>query len=270
MKLKFLLFFVASAISLHSFAGEYNFDGTDYDRNIKTLDWSEEFDVDGRPNPEKWDYEVGYVRNKEAQYYTKDDPKNTRVENGMLVIEAVKDESSPNKITSASVITLNKKEFLYGRIEVRAKIPGGRGTWPAIWLLGVNRSKLGWPKCGEIDIMEEVGFDEDVLTANVHTYGSAKLKTENIKKGWRRKIENACADFHVYALEWTPQSLKFFIDGKFLGEYPRPKNPDYWHFDKPMYLLMNLAIGGSWGGKKGIDDAIFPAKYYIDYVRYYK
>ena len=118
--------------------------------------------------------------------------------------------------------------------------------------------------------MEEVGFDEDVLTANVHTYGSAKLKTENIKKGWRRKIENACADFHVYALEWTPQSLKFFIDGKFLGEYPRPKNPDYWHFDKPMYLLMNLAIGGSWGGKKGIDDAIFPAKYYIDYVRYYK
>ena len=109
MKLKCLLFFVASAISLHSFAGEYNFDGTDYDRNIKTLDWSEEFDVDGRPNPEKWDYEVGYVRNKEAQYYTKDDPKNTRVENGMLVIEAVKDESSPNKITSASVITLNKK-----------------------------------------------------------------------------------------------------------------------------------------------------------------
>lgn len=111
MKLKCLLFFVASAISLHSFAGEYNFDGTDYDRNIKTLDWSEEFDVDGRPNPEKWDYEVGYVRNKEAQYYTKDDPKNTRVENGMLVIEAVKDESSPNKITSASVITLNKKDF---------------------------------------------------------------------------------------------------------------------------------------------------------------
>ncbi|MFR6032259.1 MAG: hypothetical protein ACLUKN_03180 [Bacilli bacterium] len=111
---------------MHSFAGEYNFDGTDYDRNIKTLDWSEEFDVDGRPNPEKWDYEVGYVRNKEAQYYTKDDPKNTRVENGMLVIEAVKDESSPNKITSASVITLKKKEYLYVRIEVPAqKFPEG-------------------------------------------------------------------------------------------------------------------------------------------------
>lgn len=270
MNLKYPLLLAFCSLSAFSFAGEYNFEGTDYDRSIKTLDWAEEFDKDGRPNPEKWDYEVGYVRNKEAQYYTKDDPKNTRVEGGMLVIEAVKDESAKNKITSASVITLNKKEFLFGRIEVRAKIPGGRGTWPAIWLLGVDRSKLGWPKCGEIDIMEEVGFDEDVLTANVHTYGSIKLKTEKIKKGWRRTIENACDDFHVYALEWTPQSLKFFIDGKFLGEYPRPKNPDYWHFDSPMYLLINLAIGGSWGGQKGIDDAIFPAKYYIDYVRYYK
>jgi len=265
-------FIALSAISLLcGCKKEYNFEGTEYNRNIKTLVWADEFDKDGAPNPENWIYEVGYVRNKEAQFYTFNDRKNVRVENGMLVIEAHKDSSAKNPITSGSIKTVGKREFLHGRIEARAKIPSGRGTWPAIWTVGVPlKEGDGWPKNGEIDIMEYVGYNPKVMTANVHTYGSVRLKTDKVKNGFQKEIADLDTEWHTYALEWTKDELKFFIDGKQFGSYPRPANANYWAFDNPHFMIVNLAIGGAWGGNKGIDDAIFPAKFLVDYIRYYR
>ena len=131
------------------------------------LIWSDEFDYTGSPAAESWGYETGYIRNKELQYYTSD-LKNVRVEEGLCLINALLEERE-DSITSASINTFGKQEFLYGRIEVRAKIPSALGTWPAIWMLGTNRSELGWPACGEIDIMEHVGYDPDRIHANIHT-----------------------------------------------------------------------------------------------------
>ena len=243
----------------------------DYNPKINRLVWSDEFDGSGMLDGSKWGYEEGYIRNKEAQFYTREDSKNVRRENGILTIEAHK--AADGKITSGSVNTLGKFDFLYGRVEVRAKVPKGRGTWPAIWMMGTDIKKVGWPKCGEIDILEQVGFNPKSFQANVHTYGSIRLDKNGkhpIPKGWKKIFENY-EDWHTYALEWYPDALKFFYDGEFIGEYKKDdRYPEHWHFNKPMYLLINLAIGGSWGGQKGIDDAIFPARYEIDWVRYYK
>lgn len=247
------------------------------------LVWSDEFDKPGLPDPAKWDYETGFVRNHEAQFYTKERLENARVENGLLVIEARK-EKWPNpafnpantnrgpefaEYTSASLRTLGKASWTYGKIEVRAQVPAARGVWPAIWTLGTNMHQVGWPTCGEIDIMEFVGYDPGVIHANVHMkkYNHAK----GTGKGDKITIPDACTAFHVYALEWYPDRMEFFVDGK---KYFTFKNegtgPDAWPFFKDEYLILNLAIGGDWGGQKGIDAAAFPQKYLIDYVRVYQ
>jgi len=249
------------------------------------LVWSDEFDRDGLPDPAKWTYEEGFVRNQEAQYYTRARAENARVERGVLVLEARK-EQFPNpryepgatswqrgrqfaEYTSASVTTEGRAAWRYGRIEVRAKLPTGRGTWPAIWMLGVNRREVGWPRCGEIDIMENVGFDPDIIHANIHTEAYNHVKKTG--KGASIRIEKPYADFHVYALEWTPERLDFFVDDQKYFSYNNEKTgPAVWPFDQPFYLILNVAIGGAWGGQKGIDDSIFPQRMEVDYVRVYE
>lgn len=244
-----------------------------YNKDIDSLVWAEEFNYKGHPKSENWGYEVGHVRNKEAQYYTRRDKKNVRVRKGCLEITALRSVEEPKdnspRITSGSINTNGKQEFMYGRIEVRAKIPTGRGAWPAIWMLGVSRGSKGWPECGEIDIMENVGFDPTAFHQTVHTPGSLK-EPGKIKRSVRVELD-AFTDFHVFALEWYPDRLDFFIDGqKYLVYERREDLPEFWRFDKPQYLLLNLAVGGTWGGTKGIDNSIFPLKYYVDWVRYYK
>ncbi len=240
----------------------------------RTLVWNDEFDGTGLPDASKWDYETGYVRNKEAQEYRVASLKNSHLENGKLVIEAHKE--AEGKVSSASVMTRGKKDFLYGRIDVSAKMPRGVGVWPAIWTLGTNigEKNVGWPSCGEIDIMEFVGFQPGMTHFNVHTYGTICLdkgKNTLVAKGWQIPCADLSDKFHVYSLDWTEKNLKMFFDNMLVGVYPKLKGqPDYWPFDKPQYLLLNLAIGGAWGGQKGIDDSIFPARYEIDFVRYYK
>jgi beta-glucanase (GH16 family) len=251
------------------------------------LVWSDDFDQPGLPDPSKWDYEEGFIRNNEAQYYTRARQENARIENGMLVIEARKEvfknpQYDPQsqgqgrsrrsresaQYTSASLTTRGKAAWTYGRIEVRAKLPPGHGTWPAIWMLGTDR-RAGWPACGEIDIMEFVGFDPGIIHANIHVkkYNHV-LKTG---KGSQITISDAAEAFHVYALEWTPQRLDFFVDDKKYFTFENENTgSDVWPFDKDAYLILNLAIGGAWGGAKGIDDACFPQRYYIDYVRVYQ
>lgn len=249
------------------------------------LVWSDEFDRDGLPDPSRWTYEEGFVRNQEAQYYTVARAENARVERGVLIIEARK-ERFPNAryepgarswqrsrpfadYTSASLTTEGKAAWRYGRIEVRAKLPTGRGTWPAIWMLGVNIREVGWPRCGEIDIMENVGFDPETIHANIHT--EVYNHVRRTQKGGSTKVEKPYADFHVYAVEWTPEKMDFFVDDRSYFTFTNEKTgPAVWPFDQPYYLILNVAVGGAWGGRKGIDESVFPQRMEVDYVRVYQ
>jgi len=256
---------------------------------VKTEDWNlvwaDEFDKPAQPDPAKWTYEEGFIRNNELQYYTRARRENARVENGMLVIEAAKERyriplDSPgsgkrNKgreyadYTSASLTTLGKASWTYGRIEVRAKLPAGRGMWPAIWTLGTNIGEVGWPACGEIDIMENVGFDPDTIHANIHTKSYNHVMGTN--KGSQITIPKPYQDFHVYAIEWRPERLDFFVDKtKYFTFENEGKGANAWPYDKPQHLILNIAVGGAWGGQKGIDETVFPQRMYVDYVRVYQ
>jgi len=227
-----------------------------------TLVFSDEFDANGALDPAKWGYETGSIRNHEAQYYTSR-PENVRVESGNLVVEGRKEAYQSYAYTSASINTLGRFEFLYGRVEVRAKLPTGNGAWPAIWMLGTNRAQVGWPTCGEIDIMESVGFDPLVIHASVHT--AAYNHTIGTQKTAVVTVTNPWEDFHLYAMEWYPDRIDIFVDGqKYFTFRNEGAGSSTWPFDKPQYLLINLAIGGSWGGQKGINDASFPQRYLID------
>lgn len=252
--------------------------------DVWKLVWADEFDYRGLPDSKKWDYEEGFVRNKEEQYYTRDRMENARVENGCLVIEGRKEQfknpwfdpnASTNNwkrsrefagYTAASLVTHGRASWQYGRIEVRAKLPQGGGVWPAIWMLGTNITQVGWPACGEIDIMEFVGHDPGHLHATVHWRGAGGHKSSGNKLATDRPFD----DFHVYALEWFPDRMDFYFDQTTYHSFPLAKagetaeNP----FHKPHYLLVNLALGGSWGGR--IDDTILPQKFLVDYVRVYE
>jgi beta-glucanase (GH16 family) len=230
------------------------------------LVWADEFDQPGRPDPATWGYEEGHLRNNEAQFYR---PENARVEDGRLIIEARLDEAAEHPITSASLKTEGKRSFLYGRIAIRAKLPTGRGTWPALWTMGTNLRKVNWPLCGEIDIVENVGYDPKQIHANVHTDAYNHLKKNN--RGRRIDGGEPWADFHEYAVEWYPDRLEFFYDDtRYFTFRKESDDPAVWPFAEPHFILMNLAIGGHWGGLKGIDKTLFPHRFEIDYVRHYQ
>ena len=249
------------------------------------LVWSDEFEKDGAPDPTKWGYEVGFVRNAELQYYTRDRRENARVEGGKLLIEARK-EAWPNPgykkgsknwqeerkeaaYTSASLETAGKADWTYGRFEVRAKLPFGRGMWPAAWMLGSNIPTAGWPLCGEIDIMENVGYDPDKAHFNVHT--KAYNHSIGTGKGTSVALKRPDLAFHTYGIEWNKDQIEFFLDNKSVFTFKNEgTGVDTWPYDKPEYFILNSAVGGGWGGQKGVDDSIFPARYEIDYVRVFQ
>ncbi|MFP2905789.1 family 16 glycosylhydrolase [Pyxidicoccus sp. 3LFB2] len=233
------------------------------------LVWQDEFDGTGLPDATRWGYEVGYVRNNESQYYTQGRVENARRENGQLILEARRDGWNGHAITSASIITKGKKSFLYGRIEVRAKLPMGKGTWPAFWMLGTDIDQVGWPACGEIDIMEYVGFSPTTIHGTVHTpfyyHGSAAGP-----RGGNTQASSPWLDYHLYAIEWFPDRIDFFVDSVKYFTFHNEGTSAKWPFSKPHYLLLNLAIGGSWGGQQGVDLSLFPHRVYVDYVRVYE
>jgi beta-glucanase (GH16 family) len=230
-----------------------------------TLVFADEFDTPGSLDPAKWGYEIGSIRNNELQYYTSRS-ENVRLEGGNLVIEGRKEAYQGYGYTSASVNTKKRFEFQYGKVEVRAKIPSGVGTWPAIWMLGANIDQVGWPSCGEVDIMENVGFDPLKIYGTIHTLAGSGGNG----KGSNVTLANPWEDFHVYAIEWYADRIDFFVDGQKYFTYANDGSSRAWPFDKPQYLLLNLALGGAWGGQKGMDDSAFPHRYLIDYVRIYK
>ena len=231
------------------------------------LVWEDQFDRPGLPDASRWDYEVGLVRNNERQYYTHARSKNARVEDGLLVIEAHREAFEGAEYTSASLTS--RASWTYGRIEVRAQLPRGRGTWPAIWTLGTNIREVGWPRCGEIDIMEHVGFDPGRIHANIHTQAYNHVQRTN--KGNSLLVSRPDETFHVYEAIWTPTQIEMLVDGQRYFTFAKEAGGEaVWPFDQPQYLILNLAIGGSWGGQQGIDDAALPARYLIDYVRVYR
>ena len=234
------------------------------------LVWSDEFNINGLPDSTKWSYDVGGDGwgNQELEFYTKRRLENARVENGSLIIEARKEKWQNSNYTSARLVSKGKGDWKYARIEVKAKLPRGLGTWPAIWMLA-STTPLKWPDDGEIDIMEHVGFDPGVIHASVHCKKYNHII--NTQKTAVTQVSDCMDAFHVYAVEWTKDSITMFIDDKKYFTFAN-EHSDYsaWPFDQPMHLLLNVAFGGGWGGQKGIDDSIFPQKMWVDYVRVYQ
>ncbi len=244
--------------------------GTESEWNYELV-WSDEFAQDGPPDPLLWDYDVGGDGwgNQELQFYTPGD--NAYVRDGQLVVELRREEKGGRNYTSARLVTRGKGDWLYCRIEVRAKLPEGVGTWPAVWMLPTDWAYGDWPFSGEIDIMEHVGFDPNVIVQSVHTarnHGGEALSG-------RKQVAGACGEFHVYGMEWLPDRIVFSVDGEVTGTYaPEPgaaaQASEIWPFDRRMHLLINLAFGGTWGGATGVDDGCLPARLTVDYVRVYQ
>ena len=235
------------------------------------LVWSDEFNYQGHPDPTKWDYEEGFVRNQDSQYYTRARLENARVEGGNLVLECRKEHFTPTNhppvdYTAASLTTQNLASWQYGRIEVRAKFPQGKGVWPAIWMLGTNIPLVGWSACGEIDIMEFVGKEPKGIHGTLHFAVDGKHQSD----GGTLETNQPFAAFHNYAIEWTPERIDFLFDDVKYHSVLLAKadqgagNP----FRAPQYLILNFALGGAWGG--AIDEAVLPQKFLIDYVRVYQ
>jgi beta-glucanase (GH16 family) len=233
--------------------------------------WADEFDTPGPPDPGKWirqAAEPGWT-NRELQCYTDRRPENARVEDGCLVIEARRDRFGGHEYSSARLCTRGLGEWLYGRFEIMARLPAGRGTWPAIWLLAADTTYGPWPACGEIDIMEHVGYMPGTVHASVHCYAQNFLN--NRQNTSPHPVPGCTEDFHLYACEWRPDRIEIYADHYKVLSYPKKgKGWQSWPFDKPFYLILNLAVGGTWGGKHGVDPDIWPKRLEVKYVRVYR
>ena len=237
------------------------------------LVWSDEFNYTGLPDSKKWSYDTdgnasGWGNN-EAQFYTSARLKNAEVKDGILHINAIKEDFEGKKYTSARLVTRTKGDWLYGKVEVRAKLPDGRGIWPAIWMLPTDWNYGGWPASGEIDIMENVGYDPFVIVASAHT--QAYNHVQGTQKSGTINIPDCYTEFHNYILEWEANEYRVYVDSKLFFTFRNEKTGfQAWPFDKRFHLLLNVAVGGNWGGVKGIDDSIFPRTMLVDYVRVYQ
>lgn len=231
------------------------------------LIWSQEFDG-AKLDETYWNFQLGDGcpelcgwGNNEPQRYTR---SNHRMEDGFLIIQGRKEDSI---YTSTRITTQGKFEFQYGRVEVRAKLPKGRGVWPAIWLLGSNIGEVGWPRCGEIDIVEYLGRQPGHIFTSLHTAASWGDHTVNKKISEVPGIEE---DFHRYEMDWTAERIRFLLDGEEIYTFiPSDRSEEVWPFDQPLYLIINMAIGGNFGGHD-IDDTALPQDFVIDYVRVYR
>lgn len=230
--------------------------------NGMKLIWSDEFNGKGAPDSAKWDYNIGGEGwgNNESQYYTSR-PENVNVQNGILSIKVIKEDYKGSNYTSARILTKNKFSFKYGKVEIRAKQPSGGGVWPALWMLGDNSKEVGWPDCGEIDIMEYAGNRVNKVTTALHHPGHSG---GNPDQGFKM-IANAESEFHIYTLEWTPSEIKIFVDNQQFFEFANSSSVP---FNNDFFLIFNCAIGGTYGG--AIDPNFTSSNFDIDYVRVYQ
>jgi len=260
----------------------------DHDTSKWQLIWNDEFNYHGKPDPNKWSYDIWPARkvNSEDQSYT-DSLKNVYVKDGKLIITANKEAYGNADYTSGRIHSQGKGDFLYGRVDVRAKLPAGQGTWSAIWMLPSNPFKYSttcqkgedwqgsatcdaWPNSGEIDIMEHVGYDMQTIHGTVHNKAYYWANWEQRKGSIEgQNVEQA---FHTYSVEWSPESITVLFDNTPYFFYSNESTGwRAWPYDHPYHVILNLAIGGMWGKAGGpIDDSIFPVSMEVDYVRVFK
>ena len=245
-----------------------------------TLVWSDEFSgKDGSsPDPSKWTYDIGTGENgwgnHELEYYT-NRPENARIEKGNLVITAIAEnfkspDGATHKYTSARLKTQGRFAQTYGRFEARIKIPEGQGIWPAFWMLGADIPTVGWPKCGEIDIMENIGKEPRLNHGSLHGPSSIKPTSDLTSTFSLPSGAKYAADFHLYAVEWEPEVVRFYVDSNLYATFPSSDWPSggQWVFNHPFFILLNVAVGGDWPGSPDASSA-FPQTMLVDYVRVY-
>ncbi|UMY65257.1 MULTISPECIES: family 16 glycosylhydrolase [unclassified Flavobacterium] len=234
-----------------------------FDNDFSTLIWSDEFDTPGAPNTANWNYNIGNNNgwgNNELQYYT-NSQNNAVVADGMLHINLIKEPTSGFAYSSARLVSENKFDFTYGKIEFRAKLPTGGGTWPALWMLGANYTSAAWPACGEIDVMEHIGNNQGTIYGTLHYPGHSGANGD----GGTTSLPTASSAFHVYAVEWSPTSIKWFIDGTMFRSATNSQDKPFNH---DFFIIMNVAMGGNFGGTP--DAAFVQSSMDIDYVRVYQ
>ena len=231
---------------------------------VPTLVWSEEFNTDGAPDATKWGYDIGKGDNgwgnNELEYYT-NRPENSIVQGGVLKVTAMKEDYSGSGYTSARLLSKDKFAFTYGKVEIRAKLPAGVGTWPATWMLGSDISAVGWPKCGEIDIMEHLGRTLNTIYGTLHYPG----RSGGTADGTTTVIANATTEFHIYSMDWSAAAIKLYVDGVL---YHTTINSASIPFNHDFFFIINLALGGNFGGP--LDPAFTKATMEVDYIRVYK
>lgn len=232
--------------------------------DFDNLVWADEFNEDGAPNTSNWGYNIGTGNNGwgngESQYYT-DDADNVRVEDGVLKITAKREPFGGAEFTSARMTTENKFEFTYGRVDISAKLPTGGGTWPALWMLGEDYATNTWPACGEIDIMEHVGNQQDRIFSSLHLPGNSG--GEAVTRGI--DTPGASDDFHTYTTIWSAEDIRFFVDDDLYHTFP---NNASLPFDSDFFLIFNVAMGGGFGGN--IDGGFQESTMEVDWVRVYQ
>ncbi|CAM1371632.1 glycoside hydrolase family 16 protein [Tenacibaculum xiamenense] len=230
----------------------------------------DDFDTDGMPDSSKWTYDIGTGTNgwgnNELQYYTNDE-KNVTVQNGVLIISAEKEDFNGSGYTSARIKTQGLFDQTYGRFEARIKMPYGQGIWPAFWLLGSNIDTVGWPQCGELDIMEFRGQEPTVIHGSMH--GPGYSAGESVTKSYTLENDRFDTGFHVFGIEWGPDYVNYYVDNVLYNQITREDVTGEWVFDQPFFIIINLAVGGDFLGAPDAS-TVFPQRMLIDYVRVYK
>jgi len=238
--------------------------------NLNNLVEADEFETDGAPNSDMWSYDIGTGiegwGNEELQYYT-DRPENVIVQDGMLKITARKEAYMGSAYTSARITTKGKVDQKYGRFEARIKLPWGRGLWPAFWLLGSNIEEVGWPQCGEIDIMEYRGQEPTKMHGSVHGPGYSAL--DAITKSYELSNDRFDTGFHVFGIEWGPDYINYYVDDVLYNQITPSDVTGEWVYDHPFYIILNVAVGGTFVGFPN-DETEFPQTMLVDYVRIYE
>lgn len=268
----FLLILLVLSCSLKTHDDESAKESSDMENT--RLVWSDEFDSD-EIDLSRWEIITGDgcpelcgFGNNELQYYS-DREQNLRVEKGRLLIQAVKDSLGSKAYTSGKLVSRQKGDWKYGRIEVKAKVPTGKGTWAAIWMMPTLERETEWPLDGEIDIMEHVGYNPGTIYGASHTGKYNHIRgTQRVDSIFLKEIGQ---DFHIYALEWDEESMTWFVDDQEFQMIEK-NGDDYegWPFDQTYHMILNLAVGGNWGGKYGVDDKIWPQTLEVDWVRVYQ
>jgi len=247
-------------------------------KNIKNeyhLVWNDEFNQDGAPNPEKWNYDLGNQQwsNNELQAYTQR-PSNVEVRDGKLIIKALKEKDGEREYTSTRLITHGKHSWQYGLFEFRVKLPQGKGSWPAVWMLSdAVRTGTPWPECGEIDIIEHTGAHQNQLFFSLHSERHNHRRNDTNKYTVFTQQMGVSEEFHDYMMEWTPDFIEFYVDGKSTCRFNKSDDTQdqttaSWPYDQPYYLIFNIAVGGALGGE--VDETTLPFIMEVEHVRVYQ